>query len=80
MPEYTLLATCDRCKKQVVSNPGNGSIQVIDATGLQYHGYVHQAHCSSRGAYLCPECHGIAEEMKERHDREREEFCLALTP
>jgi hypothetical protein len=80
MPEYTLLATCDRCRKQVVSNPGNGNAHLTNASGLEYNSYVHPAHCSSSGSYLCPECSKLAKEMRERHDREREEFCHVLIP
>ena len=76
MPEFTLLATCDRCKKQVVSNPRNGSSPLINETGLKYNDYVHQENRSGSGAYLCPECHVLAKEMRMRHYKEREEFCV----
>jgi hypothetical protein len=76
MPEYTLLATCDRCKKQVVSNPKNEQDRVIAATGLRYHDYVYRSDSVS-GAYLCPDCHQLASEMRVRHYEERKVFCTA---
>jgi hypothetical protein len=79
MPEYTLLSTCDRCKKQVMSNPKNVSSPLINVTGLKYNNYVHPANCGGSGAYLCHECDELAEEMRMRHYKERKEFCLAIT-
>jgi hypothetical protein len=79
MPDYTLLATCDRCKKQVISNPKNGSSPLINATGLKYNDYVHPANCGGSGAYLCDECDQLAVALGTRHYKERKEFCLAIT-
>jgi hypothetical protein len=79
MPEYTLLATCDRCGKQVSSNFKSGDNLIIDVVGLKYNDYVQQAGCNERGAYLCPECHKLAQNMRDRHYKERKEFCLAIT-
>jgi len=76
MPEYTLLATCDRCNKQVVSNTRNGGRLIIDVVGLKYNDYVQQTGCNGSGAYLCLGCHELAEEMRMRHCKERKEFCL----
>jgi hypothetical protein len=75
MPKYTLLAACDRCGEQVVSNPNNGNSCLMNASGLKYNSYVHPARCSSGGAYLCQECYRLAEEMRTRHYKERKEFC-----
>lgn len=72
MPEYTLLATCDRCKKQVVSNPKTDAAIVSSASGLMYNEYVHQKDGTT--AYLCPECHKLAQNMRDRHYKERQDF------
>jgi hypothetical protein len=61
--EITIIAKCENCGKNTISEVDNKGRWIYDAWGLKYNRYIDKD--------LCEDCFQKAEELQQKHKKER---------